>query len=81
MTNKRYTATVRRFSGISGKLQMARRIVTPVDLFLESFAECWPFHRKTIQEDGTYRVMVYSTQGRFLGWNADYYFTVTPINA
>ena len=81
MTTTSYTATVRRYNGTSGEREIERKIRIPLPVYLESFAELWPFHREMIQDDNTIRVMVYSTQGRFQAWNADYFFTIEPITA
>lgn len=80
MTTPKHTAILRRYNGITGELEVERKSIIPVQELLDSFHELWPYHRKLIQPDGIFRVLVYSTAGRYEGWNADYYFTIEPLN-
>lgn len=77
------TAVLRRFDGKTGALQQERLTVTPVDLLLESFDECWPFHKTTEGETlgrKTYVVYVYSTQSEYSRDLPVFSFTIDPIN-
>ena len=77
------TAILRRFDGKTGALQQERLTVTPVDLLLESFNECWPFH-KTIEGETlgrkTYVVYTYNTQEAYVCDLPLFSFTIDPIN-
>jgi len=80
MTTPRFTATVRRYNGTSGEREIERKIRIPLTIYLESFAELWPFHRKALAGDRLL-VDVYSTADRFASHQPDYIFTINPINA
>lgn len=80
MTTPRYTATVRRYNGDTGERQIEKKILIPLNLYLESFAELWPFHRKALIGDRVV-VDVYSTSARFRDHEPDYIFTINPVTA
>lgn len=78
------TAVLRRFDGKTGALQQERLTVTPVDLLLESFNECWPFHKThegTVLDRKTYIVYVYTTNDDYMSDSPLYTFTIDPLEA
>lgn len=80
MTTPRYTATVRRYNGKTMDCEIDQKIMIPLDLYLESFADLWPFHRTHITGDRIV-VDVYSTAERYKWHDADYFFSINPITA
>ena len=84
MKATKHTALLRRFDSKTNTLQLERLTVTPVDLLLESFNECWPFHKTsegTTLGRKTYVVYVYTTNDDYMSDRPLYTFTIDPLEA